>query len=195
MNCLVCVLWCLILNVSSGQLNGDPAPGRSPGPPSTAPSADKTSWTSDKINDQTNLNAAATSNDIIGVDNYDDDAYRRSSDDIHQVPQNTMNRKVTTAASSATKPIRQPDKLVDKLTNEFVNHKPCKNLSVNEYLLMKKHSPEIVKVEKSSTATQTNESSSTSVRIDVTHSAFNLNGGLVRNVIYTGKRLPCTIFN
>lgn len=203
MNCLVCVLWCLIFNVSSGQLNGDPAPGRSPGPPSDATGAN-TIWT--KTNsERSNLNTGASPNDIaISIDNYDD-GYHRSSDDIHQVPQNTLNRKVMNAVL-APKPIRQPDKLVDKLTNEFVNHKPCKNLSVNEYLLMKKHSPEIVKVEKVSTVaaatgpitnneTATSSSSSpasvtSSIRIDVAHNVFNLNYGLVRNVIYTGNNYP-----
>lgn len=178
LNCLVCVLWCLIFNASAGQLNGDPAPGRSPGPPSSSATMANTIWTSSN-------NAIASSNDIIsGVDFYDDD-HHKTSDEILQVPQSKINRKV-----SASKPIRQSEKLVDKLSNEFVNHKPCKSLSVNEYLLMRRHSPEIVKVEKSSTTMQnskTPSSSPSSLSIDVNHHTFDLDYGLVRNVIYTGN--------
>lgn len=170
----MCVLWCLIFNTSAGQLNGDPAPGRSPGPPSSSATMVNTIRTNN-----------STSNDIIsGVDNYDDD-YHKAGDETLHVPQIKMNRKV-----SASKPIRQPDKLVDKLANEFVNHKPCKNLSVNEYLLMRRHSPEIVKVEKSSTTMQSSKPSSSSpssVGIDVNHHTFDTGYGLVRNVIYTGN--------
>lgn len=157
MNFLVCVLWCLTLNASAGQLTGDPAPGRSPGPPSSN----------------------ATAANAIWPKNYDEET--------HQVPRNE-NRKVTTVS----KPIKQRDKLVDKLTYEFVNRKPCKNLSVNEYLLMKKHSPNVVKVVRSSLSagavTKNHKiSPPSSVGIDVIHNGFDLNYGLVRNVIYTGN--------
>lgn len=180
LNCLVCVLWCLIYNASAGQLNGDPAPGRSPGPPSSSATMATTIRTNKNINHN---DPVASSNDIIsGVDTYDDD-YHKSSDDILQVPHIKMNRKV-----SASKPIKQPDKLVDKLTNEFVNHKPCKNLSVNEYLLLRRHSPEIVKVEQSSTTIRNSKTSSPAlVSIDVNHHTFDTDNGLVRNVIYTGN--------
>lgn len=186
-NCLLCcVLWCLTFNASAGQLDGDPAPGRSPGPPTFSATMGHTIWTNNK--NRNSLDADAASNNIVvGVgDHYDDDYRIASSDETHQVPQNTMNRKVTTTAS-ASRPMKQPDKLVDKLTNEFVNHKPCKNLSVNEYLLMKKHSPAIVKVEKASSATENTKTQSSAVGIDVIHSAFDSNYGLVRNVIYTGN--------
>lgn len=200
MICFVCVLWCLIFNASAGHLAGDPAPGRSPGPPSSSETIANAIWLDgnhrDNDDNRNSMDAVASSHDnVVRVDQYDD-VYHKSSDEIHQVPHaNTMNRQVTTKVS-ASKPIKQPDKLVDKLTNEFVNHKPCKNLSVNEYLLLKKHSPEIVKLDKSSAAMRNNKTSPSSVSIDVIHNAFDLNYGLVRNVIYTGnEKIAFGIFN
>lgn len=171
MKCLVCaiVVWCMLFNVVIGQLNGDPAPGRSPGPPSASDATSaNTIWTQHNGNHNRN-----DMNEMV-VDNDRTDG----NDDIqhHQMPRKPV----------ISKPQRQPDKLVDKLTNEFVNHKPCKNVSVSEYLSMNKQSLEIVKVN-NRTSSSSSSSSMPAVNIDVVHNTFDLNYGLVRNVIYTGK--------
>lgn len=94
---------------------------------------------------------------------------------------------------------------LDKLPNEFVkmpenpfrlNQKPCKNLSVDEYLLTKANSHQIVNVDHlksnasfkwtSSSANSSNHSNNVPISIDVKHDLFDTNYGLVRNVIYAG---------
>lgn len=101
---------------------------------------------------------------------------------------------------------------LDKFTKEFIklteapfrlSHKPCKNLSVNEYLLMKTHSPKIVKVDRpplnateavtaAAAAAAAAPTTSTAhhyhhpISIDVTHDVFDAKFGLVKNIVYTG---------
>lgn len=202
-----CVLWCIIFNTVNGQLIGDPAPGRSPGPPifqsNILTKINTTSTVTDKFNRK------LSSNDIlVNVDDY------QLPDEI-QVPHKNSNinnnRKTiaditAAAAAAAATPETNEDTIkhsehIDKLTNENsfrVNHKPCKNLSVTEYLLMRKHSPNIVKVEpfvKRNNSARTvpslgqqqhQQQQHPGIAIDVTHDVFDVSYGLVKNILYTG---------
>lgn len=186
LNYLVCVVWCIIFHGVCGQLSGDPAPGRSPGPPTIASAVDSAHFNSSNSNSKSTINEASIGNDEA----------HKSSNEI-QVPQ-TSNRKLS-SASTGPRTAKQRDYL-DKLSNEFVkmtdeslrsNRKPCTNISVTEYLLMETYSPKIVKVELSSgTETENNGTASAKhhpISVDVTHDAFDLRNGLVPNVIYTGE--------
>lgn len=81
-----------------------------------------------------------------------------------------------------------------------LNQKPCKNLSVDDYLLTKAHSHKIVNIDhlkanatfklESPTKTTTNSTSHSNhvpISIDVRHDLFDAKYGLVRNVFYTGR--------
>lgn len=84
------------------------------------------------------------------------------------------------------------DKFV-KLPEFRFNQKPCKNLSVDEYLLTKAHSRKIVNIDHLKLSNVTTELDNVAnnvhqlpISIDVKHDLFNTKYGLVRNVIYTG---------
>lgn len=185
LNYLVCAVWCIIFHGVCGQLSGDPAPGRSPGPPTTS-AVDSAHFNSSESNSKSTINEASIGNDEA----------RKSSNEI-QVPQ-TSNRKLSSASAGA-RTVKQRDYL-DKLSNEFVkmtdesfrsNRKPCTNISVTEYLLMETYSPKIVKVELPAGAEAANSGTASAnhhpISVDVTHDAFDLRNGLVPNVIYTGE--------
>lgn len=113
------------------------------------------------------------------------------------------------ATASSIKAINSTEANLDKLPNEFVklpenlfrsNQKPCKNLSVDEYLLAKAHTRKIVNIDHLLRANATtfkldmpaNSSSPLNyvpISIDVKHDLFDANYGLVRNVFYTGMLL------
>lgn len=110
------------------------------------------------------------------------------------------------ATASSIKAINSNEANIDKLPNEFVklsenqfrsNQKPCKNLSIDEYLLTKAHTRKIVNIDHLLKANATtlkldmpanssNPLNYMPISIDVKHDLFDANYGLVRNVFYTG---------
>lgn len=213
LNYLLCVIWCIILHGICGQFSSDPAPGRSPGPPSSIQSslninesnsnssrtieATSTSRTTTASVGEKLLSSSSASASFSSPIGYNEQ--NKSNNEI-QVPQNSSNRKLS-ATSAGIRTFKQHDYL-DKLSNEFnkmtdesfrLNRKPCKNISVTEYLLMKTYSPKILKLELNQERIMNNGTHSTNqpnpINIDVTHDAFDLSNGLVRNVIYTGKTI------
>lgn len=103
-----------------------------------------------------------------------------------------------TAAAATTaysiKNIKSTEANLDKPPNEFVkltpenivrmtNQKPCKNLSVDDYLLTKTHSRKIVNVDHFKPI---DDSKHLPISIDVRHDRFDTKYGLVRNIVYTG---------
>lgn len=296
-NLLVFVLATLIFNAYGGQLSGDPAPGRSPGPPPQdnfndnansinqtnqiiLPTAQainasfqalnnineiiqhNTNTNNDNRNNISNRISELTTNEVLinnnkrkefnNIKSHGIPHHRPTDEQIQKItastipsteraPINTSHSNsvngtklaknvitVATATITSESPSTSASSInaspnLDKLTNEFIkqsetsfrsNHKPCKNLSVNEYLLMKTHSSKIVKVDRSLFNTTTiatttavaaaaatvikaetiNVLSPTStghryhhpIRIDVTHDVFDAKFGLVKNIVYTG---------
>lgn len=107
------------------------------------------------------------------------------------------------ATASNIKAINSTEANLDKLPNEFVklpenpfrlNQKPCKNLSVDDYLSTKAHSHKIVNIDhlnsnaahKMATPNNSSYSNHVPIFIDVKHDLFDTNYGLVQNVFYTG---------
>lgn len=116
-----------------------------------------------------------------------------------------------TAAAAATtaysiKTIKSTNEAnLDKSQNEFVkltsenlvrtNQKPCKNLSVDDYLSAKTHSHKIVNIDHlkangtskfTTVETNSNHLNRTPIFIDIKHDLFDVNYGLVPNIMYTG---------
>lgn len=108
------------------------------------------------------------------------------------------------ATAFSIKAINSTEANLDKLPNEFVklpenlfrlNQKPCKNLSVDDYLLTKAHTRNIVNIDhlkpnvtllESPTNSSDSHSEHVPISIDVKHDLFDAKYGLVRNVFYTG---------
>ncbi|XP_055323439.1 uncharacterized protein LOC129578625 isoform X2 [Sitodiplosis mosellana] len=248
---LVFVLTAFVLNACCG-LSGDPAPGRSPGPPELK------ATTSQLSSDITTITAATTPHihvadtkqpDSSNVDTTDDVQNKRrfseqqppppssSSPQIpplpppsspndsvvnnrhrehirkshgssaaahHKIIEKLEKTASKPATASSIKVINSTEANLDKLPNEFVklpenlfrlNQKPCKNLSVDEYLITKAHTRKIVNIDHLLKANATfnldaptNSSSHSNhvpISIDVKHDLFDATDGLVRNVFYT----------
>lgn len=239
------MVWCVLFNVASSQLNGDPAPGRSPGPPLSLPAStvaasssasftlstlspttlqtlanqnstlNKTNYSAsaishDKANNNNVKNAESSPNDILLSTNYYEDVNHFDSNDSDeiQVPQSNINKNRNSAQSVTNKKILNEN--VDKLGNEFVYkgppsrptildettisssinlkpnavknyRRPCRNFSVNEYLVMQTFSQKIIKVEQHSSAAHI-----PIANFNIHHNIFDTKDGLVSNVIYSG---------
>lgn len=110
-----------------------------------------------------------------------------------------MTKLSTTKATTTT--------VLDKSINEFgkiseyqsrYNHKPCKNLSVSEYLSLRTHPlngirsdqppPNLTKIPILASQIQRidHNKQQSPISIAVEHDTFDINYGLVRNIIYTG---------
>lgn len=101
----------------------------------------------------------------------------------------------STAAAAATtaysiRTIKSTEANLDRSPNEFVklispenlvrtNQKPCKNLSVDDYLSAKTHSHKIVNIDHF-------KSNHMPISIDIKHDLFDVKYGLVPNIVYTG---------
>ncbi|XP_031632855.1 uncharacterized protein LOC116346788 isoform X2 [Contarinia nasturtii] len=129
-------------------------------------------------------------------------SHGNSDNTHHKLNEKLGKTTIKAATASSTKAIYSTEANLDKLPNEFVklpenqfrlNQKPCKNLSVDDYLKMKGHPYKIINIDhlEQNATLVTSASSSThpnhipSISIDVKHDLFDANYGLVRNVIYT----------
>lgn len=91
------------------------------------------------------------------------------------------------------KNIKSTEANLDKSPNEFVkltpehiirttNQKPCKNISVDDYLSAKTHPHRIVNIDH----LNSNHINYTPIVIDIKHDSFDVKYGLVPNILYTG---------
>lgn len=189
LNYFVSLLWCLtFLHIVGSQLNGDPAPGRSPGPPTS------------QANDVTSLESNHHGNDESIQQSSANNAIDYADSDFVVPNKSHENKKVSSTTTTGARRVPTTLKAVPLApkanTNEFVktldgmqpwhvSHKLCKNVSVTEYLLMNTHAPRLVRIE----ATQPSSTTTHSPIVDVIHSTFDLSHGIVPNVIYTGKSI------
>lgn len=105
-----CLIWTTILYAIDGQLNGDPAPGRSPGPPIAANLSVSLITNSTIKNYRSNAaNAGLKINDVLFESEYDDAAGIVTND----------NQQITTLTNTNT----DNKKLVDSVNNINIRNK------------------------------------------------------------------------
>lgn len=200
-NILLYIIWSVILCATGGQLNGDPAPGRSPGPPalpSTVPiksipatlriTANATAATQLQINDVlfgANDDAAET----VHVDNQPTDAIPNNAGILHTSSINAgmhANHNV----SNVVHPADEVQFLVRDQTDRPAGRKSCNSANtLGDYLnRTRAHNQNVLKVERAGRTNVVGAGQlSSSVWVDVTHEVFDVAHGLVNNVVYLGK--------
>lgn len=220
---LFCILWSTILYATGGQLNGDPAPGRSPGPPalihSTTVSIKTTASTSINSTAVTNNSDTLKINDVLFDTNYDDDRIGHSD-----------NQQSVDGGESSTRTINHLVHIVNNVSNKFnaiagvendvisvhvqtelpVGRKPCNSVNtlydyLNNTRIYRRKLVDYGGDDGSSSGIsgkldgQNNvvaQLPSSTIRFDVTHDAYDIDHGLVNNVAYAGKSrlLVCLLF-
>lgn len=199
-NILLYIIWSVILCATGGQLNGDPAPGRSPGPPAH-PSTTHTKSIPATLQIIANATAATQLqiNDVLFDANDDVNKIGRNdnqpTDAVPAVPNSarTGNHKLVRNINNVTNVVRPVDEamfLVRDQTDRPAGRKSCNSANtLGDYLnRTRAHNQKVLNVER---AARTNigagQLSSSSVWVDVTHDVFDVAHGLVNNIVYMGK--------
>lgn len=216
---ILCLVWCTIICLTNGQLNGDPAPGRSPGPPDFAAHSTPTALI--KISNTSTVNNSNSSNqidnsefkinDVLFDTDFDDkinghndnqqtfggdtdsNTPATNSEQINSVNINMNNAtnelnadaenilisdRVTTELPIGRKPCNSVNTLYDYINNARIYHR---KLVVNDDAI------DVGSKSNGQNDDVTTNLPSSAVRFDVTHEIYDIDHGLVNNVVYVGK--------
>lgn len=202
MNLLFSLCICVILYVTCGQINGDPAPGRSPGPPAVdvlqsqdaiysddnnklTNSTDKSSIVlSKQTTVRLNINRTAenlSNNDVLPDGMDDHEAKVRFSYEGKTFSDIIDNVSDTTAKLNSLPP-QNSSKFNDNIQR-------CNN--ARNYILS---TDKIIKVAvDSNDALHSSHKRTVPIRIDVTHDLFDTHDGLVNKIVYIGELNLCIL--
>lgn len=219
---LVCLIWTTILCASGGQLNGDPAPGRSPGPPPLR-----------SMPQPLNRNSTATVHNRLKDNEILSDAqYMDTTDITLNDNQHTAIPKIDSKLDDSLNIIKA--KNIDVNANEVIdsddtvdydglngdasstdNRRACRVANARQDYLdrardgrttavrhpydrnVTTHSPSgTSSLPAAVTASSVIKPAATTsnIRFDVTHDMFDIAHGLVNNVVYSGKSSSFTIY-
>lgn len=169
---LLCFYCYIIFSASGCQVNGDPAPGRSPGPPIG-------NIGQDHLNAYNNLNVEQTIQDNGTIE------YNANSNNSEQSNKEQNEEKIIKSSNKLKSFINQINiskfnnqrKTSENLRSESDKNKHCK--SADTYI---GNEEKIVKVERGN-----DEKNSIPIKFDVIHDLFDTQRGLVNGLIYTGE--------
>lgn len=176
---LLCFYCYIIFSASGCQVNGDPAPGRSPGPPNGNVGNDH-SYAYNNVNVERSIQDNGTFEFNANANNSDISNKQQSEEKIIK----SSNKLKTFINQINISKFNNQRKNSENLRSESDKNKHCK--SVETYVGGEE---KIVKVERGN-----DEKISVPIKFDVIHDLFDTERGLINGLIYTGESLHIFVF-